>query len=181
MKKEKVVKRLTDSMIPHRLCRVKMDYYPCSFHYFPLKVNEKFFLCACEDDFQLDGYEIRRIRQVDSVRAASGKIQDIDLSEGVVDEISVPKVNISGWKPIFRSLRNMNRYIIIEHEEKDPDQCAFYIGRIEEIKKHSVLLRCYDAEGIWDKKATQIFFRDITSVTFGSRYVDVFSKYVIKD
>ncbi len=180
MKQSKVIKKLTKCMIPHRLCRVKMAYYPYSFYYFPLKVNEKFFLSAAEDDFQLDGFEIRRIKQVDFVEKPDSKFLAIDIAEGVVDEINVPKVNISGWKPIFRSLKNMNRNIIIEHEDKDPDKCDFYIGKIEEVKKHSVMLRCFDADGVWDEKPTKIYFRDITSVTFGSRYVDVFSKYVPK-
>jgi hypothetical protein len=41
-------------------------------------------------------------------------------------------------------------------------------------------MRGFDADGIWDEEPTEILFSNVTSVTFGSRYVEVFSKYVPK-
>ena len=38
----------------------------------------------------------------------------------------------------------------------------------------------FDADGIWQENPVKIRFKDIKSVEFGSRYVDVFSKYVLK-
>ena len=51
---------------------------------------------------------------------------------------------------------------------------------LQEMKvlKNKVLFRHFDADGIWQDEPYEILFSQITTVTFGSRYVEVFSKYV---
>lgn len=180
MKKSKIIKRLTKCIKPHKLCRVYMKYNDNYFYYFPLKVNDKFFLGAVEDDFQLDGYCIRRIKQVKKAQIRDDKCLAIEIAEGLVKDITLPKVSLSGWAQMFRSLKALGRNIIIEHESRDNKKCEFYIGRIEAVKKHSVVFRHFDADGVWDEKPIKIPYSRITSVTFGARYVDVFSKYLPK-
>ncbi len=175
MKKSKIIKRLSERILPHRMCRVFMDYDGGYYlHYFPIKVNEKFFLGAIEDDFQLDGFRICPINRVKKVEPRDSKCLDININEGVVDKLYTPNVSISGWRPIFRSLKGMNRYVMVDTEN------SLYVGVIEAVKKHSVILRHFDADGIWQEHPVKIRFKDIQSVTFGSRYVDVFSKYIPK-
>lgn len=175
MKKSKIVKRLSESITPHRMCRVFMDYDgEWYINYFPLKVNEKFFLGAVEFDFQLDGFRICPVSMISKAKIRKDKCLEIDVSEGVVDQLYTPKVNISGWKQIFRSLKEMNRYITVGVEDFD------YIGAIVGIKKHSVILKVFDADGVWQDEPVKIRFKDIQMVSFASRYVDVFSKYVPK-
>lgn len=179
MKKSKIIKRLTQCIEPRRLCRVYMTYSDNYFYYFPLKVNDKFFLGAVEDDFQLDGYTIRRIKQVQKAQIRDDKCLEIAIAEGLVKNIIEPKVSLSGWAQMFRSLKALHRNIIIEHESRTDKKCEFYIGRIEEVKKHSVIFRHFDAEGVW-QEPVRIPYSKITSVSFGGRYVDIFSKYVPK-
>lgn len=175
MKKSKIIKRLSDRILPHRMCRVFMDYDEGYYlNYFPVKVNEKFFLGAIEDDFQLDGFRLCPVNRIKKVEPRDSKCLDINISEGVVDKLYTPNVSISGWKQIFRSLKGMSRYVMV-----DTDQ-SMYVGAVDTIKKHSVILRCFDADGIWQEEPVKIRFKDIQSVTFGSRYVDIFSKYVPK-
>lgn len=173
MKKSKIIRRLSECITPHRMCRVFMDcdseWYV---HYFPLKVNEQFFLGAVEFDFQLDGFRICPVSKINKVKIRRDKCLDIDICEGVVDQLSTPKVNISSWQQIFRSLKDMNRYVMIEDED------TVYIGAIMGIHKHSVTVKWFDADGIWQDKPAKIGFKNIHSVTFGSRYVDVFSRYI---
>ena len=178
MTKSKIIKRISECIEPRRICRVYMNYDEHYFYYFPLKVNEKFFLGAAEDDFILDGWCIRRIKQVEKAQIKNDKCLEISIGEGIVDSIVTPEVDISSWQSIFDSLHRIGKNIIIEHESRDADKCEFYIGRIESVRNHSVLLRYFDADGVWDKTPTKIPYSDITSVTFGSRYVDVFSKYL---
>lgn len=180
MKKSKIIRRIAQCIEPHKICCLYMNYDKHYFYYFPLKVNEKFFLGAQEDDFILDGYCIRRIKQIEKAQIKNDKCLEISIGEGIVDRIVTPDVDISSWRTIFESLRRMGKNIIIEHESRDDCECEFYIGRIETVKNHSVLLRYFDADGVWEEVPTKIPYRGITSVTFGSRYVDVFSKYLPK-
>ena len=181
MKKSKIVKRLSGCIVPHKMCRVYMkDDGDWALIFFPLKVNEKFFLGAVEDNFQLDGFRICPVERVRKAEVRKDKCLDIDISEGVVDQLYTPKVNISGWSQIFRSIKDMNKYAMIIACDEDGKSEKLYIGDIAQIKKHSVLLMYFDADGIWQENPVKIRFKDIKSVEFGSRYVDVFSKYVLK-
>ena len=141
-------------------------------NYFPVKVNEKFFLGAIEDDFQLDGFRICPINRVKKVKPRDSKCLDININEGVVDQLYTPNVSISGWRQVFRSLKGMNRYLMVDTDD------ALYVGVIDTVKKHSVIMMYFDADGIWQEESVKIRYKDIQSVTFGSRYVDVFSKYI---
>ena len=49
---------------------------------------------------------------------------------------------------------------------------------IEPKKLCRVFFKHFDADGIWQDECYEIPFSQITSVTFASRYVDIFSKYV---
>ncbi len=173
MKKSKVIRNLSDCILSRSMCRVYMEgdgeWY---INYYPLKVNEKFFMGAVEDNFQLDGFKICPLERVSKAKIRRDKCLDINISEGVVDSLYTPKVNIAGWRQIFRSLRDMNRYMTVETEDYD------YIGAIVDIKKHNVILKIFDADGIWQEETVRIRFRDIRAVSFGSRYIDIFSKYV---
>ena len=181
MKKSKVIRNLTDCMVPHRMCRVvtkdDSNYYV---NYCRLKVNEEFFLGAKEDDFQLNGFKICPVERVKKADVRDDKCLDINICEGVVDALHIPKVNISGWKQIFRSIKDMNKYVMIIVDDEKCYAERLYIGSIVRIKKHSILLRHFDADGIWQDEPVKIRFKDIQSVEFGSRYVDVFSKYIPK-
>ena len=71
----------------------------------------------------------------------------------------------------------MNRTIIVEEEHLNEDS-HFAIGCIPTVDSDHMLLQRFDADGIWDEEPTQIFYADITSVSFGTRYINVFSKYL---
>ena len=87
-------------------------------------------------------------------------------------------MDLSDWYSVFLSLQKMGKNIIVEKESLDDDEWEFAIGRIEKVLKNKVLFRHFDADGIWQDEPYEILFSQITTVTFGSRYVEVFSKYV---
>lgn len=161
-----------------KICRVYFDYDPNYFYYFPLAVGKKLFIGANEDDFSIDGYTIRRIKDVVSVKIKDDKCLEIDIAEGLLDEIALPDIDISSWHSAFESLKELDRNIIVEKESSIADDCQFAIGRIAQINDDYLLLREFDAEGNWLYDNTIIPYSEITSVTIDSRYVRVFSKYL---
>ena len=64
MKKEKIRKIIEEGVNFQQLCRVFFKYEEAYRYYFPLKTGEKLFLCAEEDDFIIDGYSVRRFRDI---------------------------------------------------------------------------------------------------------------------
>ena len=161
-----------------KICRVFFDYDPNYFYYFPLAVTEELFLAANEDDFSIDGCTVRRIEDVVNVKIKDDKCLEIDIAEGLLDNLHVPEIDISDWHSVFTSLKAIDENIIIEKESDVPEECQFAIGRIAEIHGDFLLLREFDADGNWLYDNTIIPFSQITSVTVNSRYVRVFSKYL---
>lgn len=178
MKKEKIRKIIEEAANSKQLCRTFFSYEKDYYYYFPLKIGKKFFLGAEEDDFMIDGYSIRRFRDIKKVQIRKDKCLEIDRLEGILEKLVVPDVDLDGWKSVFLSLQKIGHNIIVEKESLNKNERAFCIGRIEKVGNKKVYMRYFDAMGVWDENLWKIHYSQITSVTFGSRYVKVFSKYL---
>ena len=100
--------------------------------------------------------------------------------ERLFSAVKIPDVNVDTWKSAFEGLKALDRNVIVEKETADGTNDEFTIGRIQKICKDFVYVLHFDADGIWQDKPYKIKYSDITSVTFESRYVTVFSKYISK-
>ena len=177
--KKSEIKELINKSVDHRqLCRVKFDYDYNTWFVFPLLTNDKLFLCANEDDFILNGYSIRRCKDVVKAEYQDGKILSMIQAEKISEKISVPNIDILDWQTIFTSLKEQNKNIIVENEKAEEDDYPFLIGRIIKATKTKVVMQHFDADGIWQEELYEVPYTKITSVSFGTRYVDTFSKYL---
>lgn len=168
---------LESAMDPRQLVKVTFHYSDSGRYFFPLAVSRDLFLATEEFDFLLDGCTIRRVRDVEALELRSGIYTRIMTAEGWPDRISVPDVDISSWKAVFSSLQKLDRNIIVENEHADGDS-DFIIGAIQAVEADCVLLLPFDADGIWEQEPWEIPYADITSVSFDTRYINVFSKYL---
>ncbi len=178
MKKTEIKKLISESINSPQLCRVYFKYDENYFYYFPLKCNDKLFLGIEEDDFLLDGYSIRRFRDITKIEIKDDKCLEINILEGNIEKLIVPDLDLTDWETIFNSLKRIGKNIVIEEENINVEESQFVIGKIEGVHSMFVYFRNFDADGIWDKEFVKIPYTRITSITFGSRYVDVFSKYL---
>ena len=178
MKKSEMKELVRGAVEKKDLCRMSFKYSYDYFFYFPQKTSDRLFISAIHDDFIVDGFSIRRFSDLTDVHFYNDKRDEIIKAEGVLDGVEVPDVDILDWYSALSTIKDMGKYIIIEHESLDDDEEEFYIGRIEKVLKNKVLFRHFDADGVWQDEAYEIPFSQITSVTFGSRYVEVLSKYI---
>ncbi len=173
------MKEMVKNCIEQRnLLRVFFLYDENFWCYFPLVSNDKLFLGAEEDDFIIDGYSIRRFVDVSKVQVNGNMCIKILKAEGIIDSIKTPNVDITNWETVFTSLQKMNINVIVENESLNEDECEFTIGKIDRVFKKCVYIYHFDAEGIWDDEPYRIPYTEITSVSFGTRYVETFSKYL---
>ena len=178
MTKAEIRETVETCMKNRKLCRAFMRYDLNYFYYFPLMLNDNLFLGIEEDDFLLNGYSIRRFRDVTKAQVKDDRYEEILKDEGVIKSIVVPDVDITSWQTTFTSLQRINKNIIVEHENLNEKQCIFVIGRIEKVFKNFAYFRHFDADEIWQDEPYKIPYAEITSVSFGTRYVDTFSKYL---
>ncbi len=181
MTKQEMKRIVNECMSKRSLCRTYFHYDPAYWYFFPLLADDKLFLSMEEDDFILDGYSIRRFRDMTKAEIKADKCADIFIKEAVIDSIVVPDVDISTWDRAFSSLQSIGKNVIVESEDIDREESWFIIGRIEKVYKSCCYVRHFDADGIWQDEPNRIEYGEITSVTFDSRYVNVFSKYVDPD
>ncbi|MCP5064256.1 MAG: hypothetical protein GY936_17590 [Ignavibacteriae bacterium] len=148
---------------------------PNNLHGFIIEQSKKYTLLLNEYDFITDGFQI--IRNIDITKK---KISDsnkyctkIMRKEGLISCISKPHINMESWNTIFRSLKNINKFVIVEDESED----IFLIGSISRVNQKSVSIRNFDGVGDWTG-VENISYDDITSVSFDSRYILYHQKYI---
>ena len=178
MKKCDIKLLINSSIVQRQLCRVRFDYDDNTWFIFPLLANDKMFLCANEEEFMLNGYSIRRFKDVEKAEYQEGKIFSMIQAEKIDERISVPNIDMSDWQTIFTSLKEQDKNIIVENEKAEENEDSFVIGRIIKATKTKVVMQHFDAEGIWEEELYEIPYSKITSVSFDTRYVNVFSKYL---
>ena len=178
MKKTEMIDLLQSSVEQKPLLRLFLKYDAYYSYWFPFGASQKLFLAAKEDDFIIDGFSIRRICDIRKIEFKDDKCNEILKAEKALDCLSAPKIDLSDWHSAFLSLQKLKKNIIIQHESLEEKEWDYWIGRIEKVLKTKVIFRHFDADGIWQEEPYEIPFSRITSVTFDSRYVNVFSKYV---
>lgn len=178
MKQKKIKGAVEVCLQEKRVCGILFRYDHYFSYYIPVAMNNTLFLGAKEDDFVLDGYSVRRFQ--DAVKARCKKVlhDDILKKEGVIEQVQPPNIDLTSWETVFRSLEKENRNIAVERESLHEKECEYIIGRIEKVGKKSIHIRHFDANGIWQNIPYRMSYKEITSVSFGNRYVEVFSKYL---
>lgn len=143
-----------------------------------LDISDTLILGLHEDDFMFNGFEIMRLKDITRAEFQDDYYNNIIKKEGLLDNIIIPNIRLDSWQTVFEDLQSLGNNLIIEKESLDKDECEFWIGKILRVYKNSVHIHHFDADGIWDDGYFIIQYSVITSVTFGSRYVDIFSKYL---
>lgn len=178
MKKANMIELFQQSAEQKSLIRLLLKYDAYDTFWVPFGASEKLFLVAKEDDFIIDGFSIRRFRDVKELECKDGKCNKILKAEKALDGVVAPDIDLTDWHSTFLSLQKLGKNIIIQHESLNEDEWEYYIGRIEKVYKTKVIFLHFDADGVWQEKPVEIPFSSITSVSFDNRYVTVFSKYV---
>jgi len=178
MRKLEIIELINTAVNSKDLCNILFKYNYHYDYYFPLMTSDKLFLSAHEDDFIIDGFSVRRFCDIKKVEVKKDKFVEIIKHEGILNNIKVPKIDITDWYSVFFTLSKMDINIIVEKESLDDDECEFAIGKIIKVLKTKVVFKHFDADGIWEDEEYEIPYSQITSVTFLSRYINVFSKYV---
>lgn len=143
--------------------------------------SDDFIILQAVEDFLLSGFSILPIRQIKKIRYNNfDEYYDKIVGwEKFKKKLKFKKnINLESWATILEFFKKEQKNIIIECEHYKHN--LFLIGSIKKVTKKSVYIHYFNAEGVFDKKLTKVNFKDITSVTFDDRYIDVFSKYTRK-
>ena len=179
MKKCEIKDLVNSAIKTNSLCTISYKFDTNSRYCFPIMLSDKLFVVANEDYFLIDGFSINRFKDVKNAELVNNKYSEIIKSEGILDKIKLPDINIDDWYSTFDSLSKLNINIIVEKESLDDDECEFAIGKIVKVLKTKVIFKHFDADGIWQENDYEIPYSQITSVTFNNRYINTYSKYIV--
>lgn len=178
MKRKKLEKRVRKAIKGRRLTNVYFRYDANYFRVIPLAMGDELLLTAEEDDFQLDGFAVRRLEDVDRLWLKDDLCTSILKREGVLDELDVPAIDLTSWRTVLKGLMALGENVMIYCDKKKCDRSVLFVGRIVKVGRERAHIRHFYATGEWAEEPFSIRCEDITQVRFANRYVTVFSKYV---
>lgn len=175
MKKEEKIELLKSTIGTYQYCRCYFNYDPYYWYFYVLGVSDKLLFGVEENDFILNGFEIRKISDLKKVEIKNDLCVKMNEENQILKDLQAPKIDITSWKTVFQSLKDTNAFIIIENEKEGEN--FFYLGFVTEVKNSYVLFNQVDANGEWYED-TEIHYSEITSVTIGNRYSSRWQRYL---
>ena len=173
MNKAEKLELLNGAIGTYQLCECCFNYDSNYWRYYILGVSDKLLIGAKEDDFLLDGFEIRKISDLKKIEISDVLGVKMNEEAQILKDLQVPKIDITSWKSALQSLKDMNAFISIENENAED----YYLGYVTEIKKSCVLFNHVDADGVWYENI-EIPYSEITSVSLGNRYSSRWQQYL---
>lgn len=177
MKKSKKLEIISLAKGTYDLCRCYFEYHANYWYFYILDYSEKFLFGIEENNFLLDGFQIRKISDLKKVEIKNDLSTKINKDRQILKKVPAPSVQLSSWYDIFCSLSKNTKYLIVENEHEKKNGSYFYLGKVKKIKKSSIIFSPFDADGKWFDDV-ELPFSEITSVTFGDRYSKTYGEYV---
>lgn len=75
----------------------------------------------------------------------------------------------------FDSIASQHTYCMIEDEHTGLD--ITYIGKINKVKKHHIVMHEFSGAGNWHKDKTKIYYDWISMCHLNSHYVNLYEQY----
>ena len=98
MKKFEITAVLEEACRQTLLCRMFLKADPNCYSCFPIKAGEELFLYMDEQDFRLDGYVVRRLKDIVEINSKVDLTNDILENEGVTSQVKKLDMDISSWE-----------------------------------------------------------------------------------
>lgn len=176
MKKLEKLKCLHNASGTYDLCRCYFSYDENYWYFYILGHSDRLMFGIEEDDFILDGFQIRKISDLKKVEIKDDVCVKINEKNGLLRDVEKPDVDLTSWQTAFASLKPLGRFVIVQNEKTGDGESFYCIGTIKKAKKASVVIAPFDADGS-RLDDVEIPYSKITSVTFGDRYSKTWQKY----
>lgn len=167
--------RLEDGESQALLLRAEFQYSSDYVYLYPRRHSARLVLGMKEDDFLLDGFTIRHLRDFEKLDICPERAQQICRAEGLTGQLTTPDIPLEDWQAVFAALQARGGLISVAQETLD--DLFFDIGTVESVHSDHVVLHRVDGDGVW-QKSVEILYSRITAVEFDSRYLRVFQKYL---
>lgn len=173
------IEKIKECIENSQLCAINRDMIDeLSMYCFPIAMSDRLVLAVNVYDFNIDGYKIVRTEDISEVFCdeAEDFNEMIIRKEGILDNFKPEKIDIQNLKNVFNHFLETKQNIIVQCEGYN--ESLFYVGSVAKIGKGEIFLKTFDGIGIIDEKEARIPLNKITCVSYGSRYINIISKYI---
>ena len=133
------------------------------------------------DGFDLDGYVAvlrSRVRSLHTSKHRDFRKRVLQAEGAWSRALRTPSIDLNSAATILRSLRKLQRFVIVVCETFDEWHSLHC--RIVRVTEDHAILHGFDGAGQWEHRPKRVAISEITRICFGSRYVNLYQKYVPK-
>ena len=178
MKTEQVMSVIRECVEKRTFCELGLYYEFTRRHVLPVAAADDRFLAVQESDYRFDGFIIIDYRHVDIAVELPEKCSEIARLEGLFDGIRIPPVDISGYRSVFAYLANSGTNIEVEICSDFDRETAIFAGRAVGASEYEFRFLRFFTNCVWDKRPFNVGYDRLRAVKFGSRYLEIYSKYL---
>ena len=164
MKRKKLLKRLAEAKAADVSYASGWDSWKV------LDYSRTLVLAVSECDYALDGFRLIPLSEIESLKPRKPIQAEIERYYALYDHLQTPALDLTDWRTALEGLSKKDPLLSVEWRGEDGYFC-WRIGKIERVKKHSLILRAFDVNAVW-QEPQKIPFDAIHRVSFGDRYAE---------
>ena len=138
----------------------------------PVAVENELVVLQRQTNFVLDGYcalrtgDITEVEQMDDVPF----LKKVMAREKLYDAVKAPDFACRGWQELLEG-------IMAQYGGWAPEESLYFLGRLMKVDSRYLTMKRVDALGNWLSDPLVLPLDDVTLVSFGDRYLEIFRKY----
>ena len=164
MKRKKLLKRLAEAKAADVSYASGWDSWKV------LDYSDSLVLAVSECDYVLDGFRLIPLSEIESLKPREPIRSEIERYYALYDHLQTPELDLTDWHTALNGLSQTDPLLSVEWLGRD-GLYHWRIGKIERVKKRSLILRAFDADAVW-QEPQKIPFDAIRFASFGDRYAD---------
>jgi len=145
----------------------------------PVAVENELVVLQRLTNFVLDGYcalrtgDITEVEQMDDVPF----LKKVMAGEKLYDAVKAPGFACRGWQELLEGIMAQYGGWAAVECEGNPEESLYFLGRVQKVDNRYLTMKRVDALGNWLSDPLVLPLDDVTLVSFGDRYLEIFRKY----
>ncbi len=178
---EKTIDRIDQAISKDRFLKVVIEVEGEEDRFIGIPIRRSRTLLALHriTDFHFDGYSIIRLKDIVEIQRSRQVVTQERILKftGEIQNFDNPSwIRIGSWKSLFSLLKQREICACVSSVSTEMD--VFGVGTVTTVGNKSVVLKGFDANGVWIEPKDEFQYSEIKEVFFGDEYSTVFHRFI---